>query len=121
MNDTPPKRLPGIDLEKKRVKFDYIKGNYFRIIHVDGVHGGIGPRGSIFMSVWNERWPIPKQTSHEISDEGTVGKEIESERVVRDAVVREVEIGLIIDIETAKQIRDWLTDKIDKIESATKK
>lgn len=108
---------PGIDRETGRIRFDYIKGNYFRVIHVDGVYGGNSPRGGhIQMAVWNERWPIPKQTVHQFEQGKPLGKEILDERVARDAIVREVEVQLMMDIAMAKRMRDWLDDKIQHVE-----
>lgn len=113
----PKKTVPGIDQEAGRIRFDYIKSNYFRVIHIDGVFGGNAPRaGLIHMAIWNERWPIPKQSTFEFNPNGQLGKEIEEERVTRDAIVREVECLLIMDITNAKVIRDWLNEKIANLE-----
>jgi hypothetical protein len=68
------------------------------------------------MAVFNERWPIPKQITHEFK-EGKSGDEIE--RASRDAVVREVEVQLVMNVETAKIICKWLQDKINNIEKPT--
>jgi hypothetical protein len=106
---------PGIDLENGTISYDYIKGNNFRVIHVDGVYGGTAPRpGIIHMDVFNERWPIPKRTVNKFSREEGVGKEIFEERITRDAVVREVEVELVMGIDTAIRMRDWLNNKITK-------
>jgi|Deesub1362A_J573_1020465.scaffolds.fasta_scaffold00324_38 hypothetical protein len=111
---------PGVDREGKKVRFDYIKSNYFRVVHVDGVFGGNAPRrGYIHVAVWNERWPIPRQCLYSLEENGKLGKEIEQERVMRDAIVREVEVDLIMSIETAKSLRDWLSEKIDNYEKTT--
>lgn len=105
---------PGIDLEANRVRFDYIKSNFFRVVHIDGAFGGISPRGDhILMTVWNERGPIPKQTVHEISDSGVVGQEIMEDRITREAIVREVETQLVMDISVAEQVVAWLNVKIE--------
>jgi hypothetical protein len=108
------KLSPGVDLEKGIISFDYIKGNDFRVIHVDGIWGGNAPQlGTIHMDVFSERWPIPKRTASKISPEGGIGEEIFEERITRNAVVREVEAHLVMNIEVATVIRDWLTDKIE--------
>jgi hypothetical protein len=112
---------PGIDEKEKRVRFDYIKSQFFRSVHVDGIFGGIIPSGkSIRMSIWNERWPIPKQTVHEMDEKGIVKGEIIEDRISRDAIVREVEIDLVMDVECAKQMRDWLSGKLEEFEGVAK-
>jgi len=104
-----------------RVKFDYIKSNFFRVVHADGVFGGLTPRLDIHMDLWSERFAIPKETVHQLKPDGTLGEELREERVVQDAIVREVEVGVVIDVGLAKSMIDWLQDKIDQIEEAQKK
>ncbi len=122
MTTNGKKRLgPGLNLEKGIISFDYIKGNDFRVIHVDGVWGGNSPNlANIHMAVFSERWPIPKRTVSKITAEGVVGEEIFEERITRDAVVREIEASLFMDINVATRMRDWLTDKIDKYQKKIK-
>ena len=111
---------PGINLEDQKVRFDYIKANQFRMIHVDGLFGGISPNSNIFMSLWSERWPIPKQTAHKLSKDGSIQGEILEERVSRDAIVREIDVGVVMNINVAIQMREWLNDKIKAAQSISK-
>jgi hypothetical protein len=113
-------RTPGVDKESGQVRFDFIKSNLFRVIHVDGVIGGVSPNRKIHFSVWNERWPIPKQVSYKLGPEGRRGEEIKEERVSRDAVVREVEVHLIMDLVTARNFHGWLGEKISIAEDIAK-
>lgn len=109
--------VPGLNAKERKVRFDYIKSNYFRVIHVDGIQGGNCPgRDLIQMAAWSERWPIPRQSVFPISPEGALGEEILPERVTRDAIVREVEVELLMNIATARVIRDWLNDRIEEYE-----
>jgi hypothetical protein len=103
---------PGVDVEHGKVRFDYIKSSHFKVIHVNGVYGGNTAHGEIMMSVWNERYAIPKQVAYELRGDGQLGEEIPEDRVTRDAIVREVEASLVMSIETAKQVRDWLDEKV---------
>ena len=116
MPDAPKKpdlRPPGVNFEDRTITFDYIKGQCFRVIHVDGAQGGVGPRGLIQVAVFSERWPIPQKSTHAF-DQNTakLGEEIVSKRVSRDAVVREVEAELIMTPETAMIIAEWLKTKV---------
>lgn len=104
-------------IESGELKYDYIKSNYFRVIHVDGAWGGITPRLSIRMAVFNERGAIPTQTVQAVSPEGTVGEEIFEKRASRDSIVREVEADLVMDLATANVLVTWLQDKIKKLET----
>ena len=49
-----------------------------------------------------------------------VPKDLIEEREIRDGVIREVQVGVIMDINTAKEAVRWLQDKINIIEGAKK-
>ena len=111
------------------IRYDYLKSNLYRVVHADGIVGGVTPGGTLIFSVFSERTPIPQQVSHaiEVNEETrsiTLGDEIVSERVSRQALVREVEVGVIIDYKTAVLFRDWLSQQLEKlkpIEAAKRK
>lgn len=114
MNDEQDKSYtaPGIDFDNNRIYFDYIKSNYFRTVYVNGIFGGLSPKADIInMSVYTERWPLPKQVVHKF-EESICKEEIREERVTRNAIVREVDVNLVFTIEQAKLIRKWLDEKI---------
>ena len=102
--------------EPDRVRFDYIKSSLFRVISADGVVGGLTPRLDIHMDFWSERFPIPKQVIHSLMSDGALGPEIKSERTTRETIIREVEAGVVLNIETAKALRDWLVERISEAE-----
>lgn len=104
-------------IEREGLKFDYIKSNYFRVIHVDGVWGGVTPNLNIQMALFNERNAIPRQIVHEVKPDGTIGHELPEKRDGRDTIVREIEASLIMDVQTAKVLIGWLQDKVDQLES----
>ncbi len=101
--------------DTQKLKVNYIKSNSFRVIHVDGVLGGLTPTGDIFISVYSQRGPIPLVTVQEILESGELGPEITSERVSKQGLVREIEAGLAVDLQVAEQIRDWLSSRIDDL------
>jgi hypothetical protein len=98
--------------EPQKVKFYYHKGNFFRVIHVDGAIGGLTPTLDIFISVYNQRGPIPQVTVQQVSKEGILGDEVLADREAKEGIVREVEAGLIMNLQTAKALQQWLMDKI---------
>jgi hypothetical protein len=102
----------------ERIQYDYIKSQYFRTVHAEGIWGGITPRLGIHMDFWSERPSIPKHVAHEITSAGLIGKEILSETINRSTIIREVEVGVTVDLGTAKQIIEWLQQRVDIIESA---
>jgi hypothetical protein len=97
--------------------FTYEKGTYFRVIHADGVIGGISSgTGLVHMSVFSERSPIPKKVVHQVSH-GLLGPEIIDKREVREGIFREVEADLVMSMEVAIALRGWLDDKIKELQS----
>ncbi len=110
-------RKPGRELPSE-IKLDYIKAPTFRDIFVDGVFGGVTPRGYIQMAVYNERFSIPQTAVLELNPDGTAGEEILEKRVSRSDVVRDVEANLIMDAELARSVAAWLIEKAEVIEQA---
>jgi hypothetical protein len=95
------------------VKFRYIKSNYFRVVHVDGAFGGFSPQGKIFVSMFSERPPLPDATFQTVEG-GVLGKELVEHRQAGDeGVVRELEVGLAMDVSVAKGLVDWLNERIE--------
>ena len=98
--------------DKDKVKFHYLKSHGFRVIHVDGLFGGITPTGDIYASLFSQRPPIPTLTVQTIKENGELGEEVASERVSKDGIVRELEIGVTMRPEVAQSIIKWLQDKV---------
>ena len=94
----------------RSVRFEYEKTPDFQNIHVDGIFGGVGPKQYINMAVFNERVPIPKTVTHEVTEGGLLGRELIEHREGRKSIFRSVEANLIIDLGTAKSMHAWLGD-----------
>lgn len=108
--------------QPKKVAFDYVKSNYFRVVHCDGVVGGITPTGYLHMAAWNTRQPFPRQVVHELTPEGTMGREVD--RTAREAeIIREIEVDLVFAPDMARVIIRWLEARLaelDKIAAGEK-
>ena len=118
MGKKPATKTPATVDEAKRVRFSYLKAQSHRVVHADGVIGGIAPRGnSIVMSFFNERVPIPREVVHSVNADGSLGDEIVSERVSREGVVREVETTILIEPATARQLHEWLGKRLEQVQA----
>lgn len=103
----------------KQLTFHFIKSNAFRVLHIDGAFGGVGPTAdSIHMAIFSHRQPIPVQVAYAINEDGKLGDEID--RVVREGLVREVEADLVMSVDTAATIRDWLDERIEQVKKLSK-
>jgi hypothetical protein len=107
------KLYPGM-ISSEKIAFDYIKSNYFRVISVNGVVGGITPSGDIHMGVWSQRQPYPKHVVHDVKETGersiTIGDEVGREQ--RPAIIREVEAGLVFNATMARALIVWLQNRL---------
>lgn len=101
-----------------KIKFKYIKGNFFRTARADGAWAGTNGFADLVLSFYSERTPIPKQTVHVLTDEHGLGDEILTERIVRDSMIREVEISVSMSLDVAKSLRDLIDRQIRVLETA---
>lgn len=101
------------------VRFHYLKGNQYRNVFADGVIGGPTPSGKLHLSFYVERIPIPDQTASRVLSTGEIGEDIPELKITREGMLRELEFGLMVDIEFAKKLRDWLDRNIHQVETVT--
>lgn len=106
MNEAPPEKL----------RIEYIKSHAYRMVRADGALGGTSPRLELFISFYNERFPIPKVLVYKPTDTGAPGEEIVEERESKEGIIREVEVGITMDLPTAKSFAGWLAQKIGELE-----
>jgi hypothetical protein len=98
------------------VKFHYIKGNFFRVIHADGAIGGLTPNHGIFLSLFSERGAIPQVIEQAINADGSLGGE--KVRVGKEGLVREIEVGIMLSGASAKRIAEWLLKQVQVLEAS---
>ena len=102
------------------LEFDFIKSNFFRVIRADGFFGGLTPNGSnIHVGVYSERHAYPQKIFHKIVPAAgghTLGPEEVERRVARSGIVRELEVGISMDISQAIVLRNWLNEKLAQYE-----
>jgi hypothetical protein len=101
--------------ESRKIRFHYLKSQLFRSMHVDGAIGGLSPNGqNIHISVYSEQLPLPTVVINEIDPDGKLGGEIK--RIARDGVVREVEADLVLSLDSARALMEWLGRTINESE-----
>lgn len=92
----------------------YVKSNFYRVIHADGIYGGGSPTpGNIMMTVFSHRIPLPEQSAND-----STGKEIVQKRVVRYGIENELEVSIVLALNTAKIMRQWLDAAINNAEAS---
>jgi hypothetical protein len=98
----------------RRIRVHNIKSNHFRVIHADGVWGGVTPHAMFHMVFFNERQAIPQELVMEV--QGTNLTELRDRRVGKEGFVRELEVEVLMDLSTAQVVRDWLTRNLEQAE-----
>jgi hypothetical protein len=112
--EQPPKGGNGQPTQE--VVFDYIKGEFFRVIHADGMIGGPTPQGNLHIAFFSERPPIPKRTVQTVTALGALGAPVPEKMVVRDCtVVREMDVDVMMTFQVAEQFHQWLGQTLDEM------
>jgi hypothetical protein len=101
------------------VAFDYIKSQFFRAIHADGAIGGGTPQGHIHFAFYSERPPLAKRQVHTVSPQGDLGAPIPEKTVIRDAIVRELDVDVVMTVAVAEQFHIWLGQRLQEIKKMT--
>src|SRR5580704_5257031 len=100
---------------QKTVKVRYLKSNSYRTVHSDGANGGLTPDLNLYVAFWAQRSPLPDATIHSISHAGTF-EGVPIEVVGVTGVIREVECGVMMNLEVARNLYSWLGDRIKESE-----
>ena len=97
------------------INFKYFKSNFYRIVHANGVLGGVSRRGEIHISLYSERPGFPDNAKLTIPQSGAAMPE---QVAGGEIYIREIEVDAVVDLETAKQIRAWLDTQIQSVEAS---
>lgn len=116
MTERPSKKGDGE--EEPRIVFEYLKSSHFRVIRADGAIGSITPRGFIHFALYSDRPAIPRKIVNTINPDGTLGSEVEEERVCREGIVREMDVDVFMTVDTADSFANWLKDKVKEYRAA---
>ncbi len=102
----------------KNIKIHYIKTNSYRTYHADGFFGGVTPSGKLYIEPYIDRGPTPKSIDFKLSPDGKLGDEVTRES--KDGLIREIETGIICDVQVAESLIVWLQQKIKEFKDKTK-
>src|SRR5436305_1718500 len=93
----------------QEITFKYVRSNFYRVIHANGAFGGISGRGEIHIGFYSERPSFPDSSKMVISPAGQVGPE---QFEGSGYPIREIEVDVVVDLNTAKLLSLWLDSKI---------
>ena len=107
--------------ETGKVRFHYLKTSSYRDCHCDGVFGGRTPNGSLWIGFFSERAPVPKEAVHiaiPVSGQPgafSVGEFLTEESDVKAGIIRTLEVGVFMNLETAETFQKWLEGHIGEL------
>ncbi|SRR6266446_1196595 len=85
------------------------KGNFFRVVHADGVWVSMNPAQQIHLVFYSERSPIPTSVFFPLDETGTVlGEDVEKREVKKDWF-REIDVDVVMSLDVAKNVLDGLS------------
>jgi hypothetical protein len=96
--------------DPKTIKTHYIKNSDFRTVFSSSIYGGLTINGLININFCVDRTTIPFQTESIADEKGL--KEVSKQS--KDGLVKEVQFGTLIDVQTAKALVTWLNEQIKK-------
>ena len=99
-----PENMPSIQIH-------YEKNPMYRTIFADGAVGGIAPTNLVNLSFYATRNAIPKSIIHNVSDDGVLDDGNVSDDS-KAGFIREIEIGVYMTKQTAKDLYNFLKNII---------
>lgn len=101
----------------ERVRFIYQKPEDYKMVYVNGVYGGVTPRGELLCHFFQEYADVPAEEEFPLVEgkpQFDKGSRVERmEHAPTEAVVRrDVRVGLIIPAHQITSIANWMLDKL---------
>ncbi len=97
--------------------FTFIFPDEYNPVYANGVHGEVTPRGEFLLHFVQERRPLPNSVTHEITENGKLGKEVKRKPDGHaNLIVKYVTTGVTLNYGDAKSIHSWLGNMIRNFE-----
>ena len=102
-----------------KITFGFKKDDDYRLIPVNGVWGGMTPRGDIMVDFFHESQSLPEAVTQAVTPDGNLGEELQ--RAPASHVQRTVLVGMVLTAEQAESIGRWLQEKAGAVRERTGK
>lgn len=104
----------------RKIKFNYVKSNLFRVIHTDGVTAASSPNGNITINLYSQRFSVPKEVIFDLDEDGAIVGEgfipDQEEQSIETTIIREIDTLAVMSLETAEELLSQLQDIIAQYE-----
>lgn len=106
----------------KKINFKYKFTEDYNPEYINGAYGGVSPRGEIIVNFYFERTPIPYEENYNINKDGDiVGLSKTHPKDHAANIIRYVPTGIVMNLESAKSVYQWLGEHIEALENENKK
>ena len=104
--------------QAKKVVFTFQKSEDYRVFPVNGVWGGVTPRGDLKLDFFVESH-LPDSVEHSVTPLG-LGPEVQRKPGDRSTthLTRDVQLGLLISLEHAESIANFILGKVKEARTA---
>lgn len=105
----------------KQLKCKYIFNKDYNPVYINGAHGGINVHKEIIVNFYLERAPLPNSETFEVNNQGLITGLVENTpEDLSESVVRFVDSGIILNLESAINIHEWLGHHIETLKQLNK-
>lgn len=98
-----------------KVKFIHNRPDDYKIYPVNGVWGGMTPRGDLICHFFVEQQAIPEELVHKLEEDGSLGPPVEEPRK-KPIVIRDFQAGILLNREQAISFANWILEKVSGYE-----
>ncbi|PQA60174.1 hypothetical protein [Siphonobacter curvatus] len=102
-----------------QIDIHYQKSTDYKTITSTGVFGGVTSAAQVDLNFFVDRVVIPTKMAHRLElvdgNAYTLGEVVSSEG--KTGSIREVQVGILLDLHIAIGVRDWLNDKISQLQA----
>lgn len=104
-------------MDKVSLNFKYKFPENYNPLYINGAHGGIGPQGEMVINFYMERQPLPYEEKVKLEEDGTLSGDVQIEPKEHSLnIIRYVQSGVILNLDTARRIHEWLGNHIRSME-----
>lgn len=104
-----------------RAEAEFVRSNFYRVVHADGAFGGVTPNGQIRMAIYSEAQRFPHTQTYDFTSRPP--REIGRNPEVGSGpalFTRELEVDIAMNLPVARAMHQWLGDKIHQVEMLTR-
>lgn len=99
-----------------RIRYEYVEASDIQPKYAHGVWGGINSQGEVEINFYTECDKLPPFSERMVAPDGTFGHEMAPFDENQKVVSRHILSRIIVNYHTARDILDWLEDKIQVLD-----